>query len=595
MGRNHKMEMPLALLLLLCEVPLLAVGAPVIYDISGGGAGGPIDAAVGTRSQLGDGVQAHDSWTGGVDSQMSMAQAELAMFRARSVQGRNAIYALKTKSHKEKMDLKMAIAKDPKGIHISEGDIDKSYGRLIQNEEQMMTDAHTHTAEVVRYIKKLRTAKMKIEKAKLGVTAIEEIEKRKKNQEHVIAARLYKQFKQQEDGSFGTWKKGVEKAMMVKHELKNDQDIWNNKKKNMQTALEAEKKVKAEMAADSVDAEDTQEGIIQRIRDQSDTEIRTLTAGADEMSNAVKKFAARKAKVIAAVKKMKEQARPQSFTGNVNITQENEVLQQNANAVALTKLMEKNKEDAEEDDEDDEFKQINHEYEAHKTFEMQSKLDEKLANMQMNDELHNLTAWHMVHKEGQDTMVKKFLTKIHGQDQKDAELNIVQLEANHLLRRKKALLEIIVLKKSIADLEKHKSVLEAERTHLNTTSATYDRLVVQKLATQINQVRKQMIHAIKEEDGAEKLVLDMSTGAPSGGTANVAGTTANIDFLLEKEKQRTKPKAERNEAGPLAKVVSEAGGASTGATTASPASTTIVSPASATTPSTSASATAPSI
>merc|ERR1712166_1644484 len=560
MGRNHKMEMPLALLLLLCEVPLLAVGAPVIYDISGGGAGGPIDAAVGTRSQLGDGVQAHDSWTGGVDSQMSMAQAELAMFRARSVQGRNAIYALKTKSHKEKMVLKMAIAKDPKGIHISEGDIDKSYGRLIQNEEQMMTDAHTHTAEVVRYINKLRKAKMKIEKAKLGVTAIEEIEKRKKNQEHVIAARLYKQFKQQEDGSFGTWKKGVEKAMMVKHELKNDQDIWNNKKKNMQTALEAEKKVKAEMAADSVDAEDTQEGIIQRIRDQSDTEIRTLTAGADEMSNAVKKFAARKAKVIAAVKKMKEQARPQSFTGNVNITQENEVLQQNANAVALTKLMEKNKEDAEEDDEDDEFKQINHEYEAHKTFEMQSKLDEKLANMQMNDELHNLTAWHMVHKEGQDTMVKKFLTKIHGQDQKDAELNIVQLEANHLLRHKKALLEIIVLKKSIADLEKHKSVLEAERTHLNTTSATYDRLVVQKLAT-----------------------------------ANVAGTTANIDFLLEKEKQRTKPKAERNEAGPLAKVVSEAGGASTGATTASPASTTIVSPASATTPSTSASATAPSI
>merc|ERR1712166_1139005 len=372
-------------------------------------------------------------------------------------------------------------------------------------------------------------------------------------------------------------------------------DIWNNKKKNMQTALEAEKKVKAEMAADSVDAEDTQEGIIQRIRDQSDTEIRTLTAGADEMSNAVKKFAARKAKVMAAVKKMKEQARPQSFTGNVNITQENEVLQQNANAVALTKLMEKNKEDAEEDDEDDEFKQINHEYEAHKTFEMQSKLDEKLANMQMNDELHNLTAWHMVHKEGQDTMVKKFLTKIHGQDQKDAELNVVQLEANHLLRRKKALLEIIVLKKSIADLEKHKSVLEAERTHLNTTSATYDRLVVQKLATRINQVRKQMIHAINEEDGAEKLVLDMSTGAPSGETANVAGTTANIDFLLEKEKQRTKPKAERNEAGPLAKVVSEAGGASTGATTASPASTTIVSPATATTPSTSASATAPSI
>ena len=521
---------------------------------------------------------------------MSMAQAELAMFRARSVQGRNAIYALKTKSHKEKMDLKMAIAKDPKGIHISEGDIEKSYGRLIQNEEQMIEDAHTHTAEVVRYIKKLRTAKMKIEKAKLGVTAIEEIEKRKKNQEHVIAARLYKQFKQQEDGSFGTWKKGVEKEMMVRHELKNDQDIWNNKKKNMQTALKAEKKVKAEMAADSVDAEDTQEGIIQRIRDRSDTEIRRLTVGADEMSNAAKqKFAARKAKVMAAVKKMKEQARPHAFTGNVNITQENEVLQQNANAEALAKLMEKNKEENEEDGEDDSFKEINHEYEAHKTFEMQSKLDEKLANMQMNDELHNLTAWHMVHKEGQDTMVKKFLTKIHGQDQKDAELNVVQLEANHLLRRKKALLEIIVLKKSIADLEKHKSVLEAERTNLNTTSATYDRLVVQKLATQISQVRKQMIHAISEEDDAEKQVLDMSTGAPSGGTANVAGTTANIDFLLEKEKQRTKPKAERNEAGPLAKVVSEAGGASTDA------STTTASPASATTPSTSASATPPSI
>lgn len=530
------MELRFYLALLQCAVlPFVVVGAPIIYDISDGRGVDPINAAVGT--QLGDSVVQHDTWTGGVDSQLSMAQAELAVARARSVQGRNAIHALRTKANKEKQDLKMAVAKDPKGPHISSADIDASYNRLIKYEEDLMTDSHSKVGRLNTYIGKLMKAKKKIVKAKLGVVAIEEMEKSKREQEHVVAHRLYRQFKQQEDGNFDTWKKSVEKAMRVKHELKTEQDVWDDRKKNMNIAEKAQKEIREKMHASDADSSDTEKGIIERIRAQSDDKIRKLTIGTDQESiEAGKEFDKSKAKAVVKESQIeKDSVKLGSYQPDKNITKMNEILQQNANAAALDKLMSQKQEDDMDDDtlDDDtlaDTQKIEHEYEAYKVFEHSSKQQELTDNLETNDKILNLTAWHTAHKQMREELVTDYLSKVRTQDSRDNKLNMAQLEAYHLAQRKKALLEIIRLRKEIPVLEKHEAVLQAERVHLEGVVKGHGEL--ENLHKQIQDVHKEISKAHQEESDARKALQDFTVSHPSAGSEDDPH-----DFVVESEKK----------------------------------------------------------
>merc|ERR1712054_534912 len=81
------------------------------------------------------------SWTKGVDSQISYAEAELAAAQTRSRSAANAIKQLRAKAESEVKALEAQKANNPKQPRVSRADIDESCGRLIASEQSTLDNS----------------------------------------------------------------------------------------------------------------------------------------------------------------------------------------------------------------------------------------------------------------------------------------------------------------------------------------------------------------------------------------------------------------------------------------------------------------------
>lgn len=378
------------------------------------------------------GAAKYSKWTRGVDSQIKVAEAELAAAHMRSNQAETSMNTLRGKQQAELKQLAAQKAANPNGAHLTKEDINESYGRLIGLERSEINHQRKTIASVRGFLGRLQAAKRKIVKSAMGVLAVEQLEASKLHNSDEIKRRLYNKFKSVSDESFDAWSTQMEKAIMLKQAKQDQMQQSAEAQMASQNAEEATKEISAELDSGASDP-NSEHSILSRIRAQSDDSI-TQQLGAHKVQGGkrvagfIKSEALAKSKVQKILEYSEEMLKP-----GPNITKQNAAKQAAADADAIRKAAkQKIKSHTQE-----KLKGYENAYHAHQMLRGNQTTAAKMA--EMSERIHQLRDWEKDHDDQARAKVTSFLKKVEETDHKETELNNLYLKANEMSQKKAAL------------------------------------------------------------------------------------------------------------------------------------------------------------